>query len=177
MEPAVQLMSDLESSLAAVAGGDIGALEDVYRELRVPVFASALAILRDRTLAEDVLQETFIRVYDHAGMYQAGTRPVAWVLAIARNLAFDALRRASREQASVDPRLGAGEDETISRLATTQALLALDADDRELVVLHDLGGLTHAEIAEILGLPAGTVRWRYRRALERLEQAFEGHDA
>lgn len=177
MELALQPMSDLESALAAVAGGDIDELEGVYRELRVPVFAVALAILRDPAPAEDVLQETFLRVYDHAGGYRAGTRPTAWVLAIARNLALDALRRGGREQPREDPHPAVAEDEALSRLTVTRALLTLDGVDRELVALHDLGGLTHAEIGTTLGLPAGTVRWRYRRALARLETAFEGHDA
>lgn len=177
MELAVQPMSDLESALAAVAGGEIEALEEVYRELRVPVFAVALALLRDRTAAEDVLQETFVRVYHRAGDYRAGTSPAAWVSAIARNLARDALRRGGREQPRRDPTAGLLEDEALSRLAVTRALLTLDGLDRELVALHDLAGLTHAEIAATLGLPAGTVRWRYRRALARLQTAFEDHDA
>jgi RNA polymerase sigma-70 factor (ECF subfamily) len=177
MELALQPMSDLESALAAVAAGDIGALEDVYRELRVPVFGVALAVLRDRALAEDVLQETFVRVFDRASSYRAGTRPAAWVLAIARNLALDTLRRERREQSHHRHPHATLEDDAVSRLAVTRALLTLDRIDRELVALHDLGGLTHAEIAATLDLPAGTVRWRYRRALARLETAFEEPDA
>lgn len=98
---------DAEAALEAIVAGDMDALEWLYRELRVPVFAVALAITADRGLAEDVLQETFLRVYTYARSYQPGSRPRAWVAAIARNL------------------------------------------------LHALVGLTHAEIARALRLPAG----------------------
>jgi DNA-directed RNA polymerase specialized sigma24 family protein len=56
----------------------------------------------------------------------------------------------------------------------TAALLALPAMERQIVAMHDVVGLTHAEIARALGLPAGTVRWRYRVALWHLETTLEG---
>jgi RNA polymerase sigma-70 factor (ECF subfamily) len=88
---------DAEAALEAIAAGDMVALEWLYRELRVPVFAVALAITADRGLAEDVLQEAFERVHTHAHTYRPGTRPRAWVVAIARNLALDAMRSRRRE--------------------------------------------------------------------------------
>lgn len=88
---------DAEAALEAIAAGDMVALEWLYRELRVPVFAVALAITADRGLAEDVLQEVFERVHSHAHTYRPGSRPRAWVVAIARNLALDAMRSRRRE--------------------------------------------------------------------------------
>jgi DNA-directed RNA polymerase specialized sigma24 family protein len=62
----------------------------------------------------------------------------------------------------------------LTGLEATAALLALPATERQIVALHAVVGLTHAEIARALGLPAGTVRWRYRVALGRMETILEG---
>jgi RNA polymerase sigma factor (sigma-70 family) len=161
--------------LCALAAGDLGALEPLYRALRVAVFTVALSVVRDRSLAEDVLHETLVRVSEKAHTYRAGTRPRAWVLAIARNLAIDAVRRRAREYVlELSP---TAEDDSLGALVVTGALMTLEPLEREIVALHALGGLTHAEIAEQLGLPPGTVRWKYRVALGRLAPLVsEAHD-
>jgi RNA polymerase sigma-70 factor (ECF subfamily) len=164
---------DAEAALATIAAGEIAALESLYRELGASVFAVAFAVTADRALAEDVLQETFVRVYAHASTYRAGSRPRAWVVAIARNLALDVVRRRRREReadAVID--VSGWEIEAVDRLDVTSALLTLSMTERQIVALHDLAGLTHAETARELGLPAGTVRWKYRVALRRLESAL-----
>jgi len=157
--------------LAQVAGGDMRALERLYRRMRVQVFAVALAVTGDRGTAEDVMQDTFVRVYSGAPGYRPDSRARAWVLTIARHLALDAVRRRTREPVSGMAVHGAvtsvGEPDGIS-LDVVNALLRLGEVDRQIVVLHDLAGLTHAEVAAELGLSAGTVRWRYRVALARL---------
>lgn len=166
---------DHEKCLGAVAAGDLRALEPPYRALRVAVFTLALSVVRDRSLAEDVLHETFVRISEKANTYRAGTRPRAWVLAIARNLAIDAVRRHARENA-LDEGLPA-EDESLGALVVTSALMTLEPLEREIVALHALCGLTHSEIAAQLGLQPGTVRWKYRVALGRLAPLVsEAHD-
>jgi RNA polymerase sigma-70 factor (ECF subfamily) len=160
--------NDLDSALASIATGEVEALERVYRSLRVAAFAVALAVVGDRPSAEDVVHDTFVRVCEQAESYHAGTRARAWVLAIARNLAIDVVRQRDRK-----PRFGeirrTAEDDPLATLSWTQALMALETVDRQIVALHALGGLTHREIAAQVGLPPGTVRWRYRIALARLE--------
>lgn len=160
-----------DACLAAIVDGDIAALEQLYVELRVPVFAAALAISGDRSVAEDVLQETFVRVYSHAHTFRPGSAARAWVVTIARNLAFDALRRRAREVASGRP--DGRVDARASPLELIETLLELEPAERQIVALHDVAGLTHAEIARELGLPAGTVRWKYRVALGRLRARME----
>jgi RNA polymerase sigma factor (sigma-70 family) len=169
---------DAEAALAAIVAGDTAALESLYRELSAPVFAVAFAITGDHALAEDVVQEAFVRVYTRARSYRPESRPRAWVVAIARNLALDAVRRRRRERTAdavqaVEP----AETDTARERPVISALLELSMTERQIVVLHDLAGLTHAETARALGLPAGTVRWKYRVALRRLESALEARDA
>lgn len=157
--------------LRAIAEGDLAALERLYREFRVAVFAVAFAVVRDRGLAEDVTHDTFVRVWERAGTYRPGTRPRAWVLAIGRNLAIDAVRsRTSRAQfGEVGDVSGS---DPLERLQWIAAMSELAPREREIVVLHAIAGLTHREIAGELGLPEGTVRWKYRRALARLAPAL-----
>jgi len=162
---------DEDELLARIAGGDMRALEALYRRMRVRVFAVALAVAGDRGTAEDVMQDTFVRVYSAAPGYRPRSRARAWVLTIARHLALDAVRRRARETVSGMAGHGAaaaaGEPDGI-RLDVVNALLQLGEVDRQIVVMHDMAGLTHAEVAAELELPAGTVRWRYRVALARL---------
>jgi RNA polymerase sigma-70 factor, ECF subfamily len=167
---------DEDELLRQIAGGDMRALEALYRMMRVQVLAVALAVAGDWGTAEDVVQDTFVRVYSAAPGYHAQSRARAWVLTIARHLAVDAVRRRAREPAHSDVGRSAsapgGEPGGI-RLDVVNALLQLGEVDRQIVVLHDMAGLTHAEVAAELGLPAGTVRWRYRVALARLRPLVE----
>ncbi len=162
---------DEDELLQQIADGDMRALEVLYRAMRVRVFAVALAVTGDRRMAEDVMQDTFVRVYHGAPGYRPGTRARAWVLMIARHLALDAVRRRARVSAAGtaggDAAAPGGEPDAV-RLDLVNALLQLGMADRQIVVLHDMAGLTHAEIAAELQVPAGTVRWRYRVALARL---------
>jgi RNA polymerase sigma factor (sigma-70 family) len=168
--------SDFDSALASVAAGDVAALERVYEAMRLGVFAVALAIVGDRWTAEDVVHDTFVRVCEVAGKYQSGTSGRAWVLAIGRNLAIDLVRQRRRNPRFAEVR-EATEDQQLATVSWTAAMLKLEPVDREIVVLHAVGGLTHREIAAHVGLPPGTVRWRYRAALARLAPSMsETHD-
>lgn len=166
---------NLDETMHSVARGDVEALRILYEQLRVPVYALALAILRSKPEAEDVLQETFIRVYERAESYQTGTNPKAWMIAIARNLAYDALRRKKKETTSELKEDITSNDSTIlQRLELTEALFRLEHLERQIVVMHAVAGLKHSEISEQLGIPAGTVRWKYRQSLSRLAEIMGG---
>ena len=133
--------ADEDELLRQVAGGDMRALEALYRRMRVQVFAVALAVAGDRGVAEDVVQDTFVRVYSAAPGYRPGSRARAWVLTIARHLALDAVRRRTGEPASGMADHGAAapacEPDRI-RLDVVNALLQHGEVDRQIVVLHDL---------------------------------------
>jgi len=76
---------DEDELLAQVAGGDMRALEALYHRMRVQVFAVALAVTGDRGTAEDVMQDTFVRVYSGTPGYRPESRARAWLLTIARH--------------------------------------------------------------------------------------------
>jgi len=117
-----------------------------------------------------------VRVCSAAPAYRPGSRARAWALTIVRNLALDVVRQRARESASGQVGRGAAASEGEpggARLDVVNALLRLSVADRQIVVLHDMAGFTHAEVAGELGLSAETVRWRYRAALARLRPLVE----
>jgi RNA polymerase sigma factor (sigma-70 family) len=163
-----------ETVLAAMGAGDRDAAVVFVRRFQSRVYGLALTMLRDRDLAEDVAQETFLRAWRHAGTYDARRGQVAtWLLTIARNAAVDRVRRGAATP--VDPDVVALEfdraEEAIdvpSRADVRSAVAALPADQRRALVLAMYAGRTAREIAELDGVPLGTVKTRIRTAMTRL---------
>ncbi|WP_152394147.1 RNA polymerase sigma factor [Paenibacillus guangzhouensis] len=166
---------NLDATMTAIANGNVEALQLIYEEYRHIVYSVALSILRHTASAEDVLQDTFIRVYEKASSYQPGTNLKAWVITIARNLAFDTIRKSNRISEE-DPCIQSPTMDTaiVQRLELTEALFRLRELERQIIVMHVVAGLKHAEISKILGIPAGTVRWKYRQSLSRLAEMIGG---
>ena len=170
-------MSDgeMERCIARVAGGDMEALHALYDAMRGAVFALALAVTRDRQLAEDVLQDVFVQAYAGARSFRGG-RPRAWLMRIARNRAISVLRKRKREAPTMEPLSDAAQatSELLEAPELERALACLDGRDREIVLLSAVAELTNREIAGVLGMPQGSVSWRYRLAMDRLRRTLEG---
>lgn len=166
---------NLEEAMKAVACGNADALRILYEHFRVMVYSIALSIVRHKPTAEDIVQETFVRVYEKAGTYEAGTNLKAWILRITRNLAYDALRRENKQLAkSCAENETATETSIVRRLELIEALFQLGEVERQIVAMYVIAGLKHNEISEQLGIPAGTVRWKYRQSLSRLAEIMGG---
>jgi RNA polymerase sigma-70 factor, ECF subfamily len=132
-------------------------------------------------LAEDLAQETMLTVWRKAALYSSGKGSAAtWIFTIARNLRIDRLRREMPFQELPDAHEAAADeappDEIASqreRQARVQAVLvALPDDQREIVVLAYIDGLSHSEIARRVGVPLGTVKSRMRLAYNRIREAL-----
>lgn len=172
--------------LMRVQDGDDAALRALYEALGRNVFALALQLVRSREDAEEVVQDTFVKVHAHAGRFDAGRGSVrAWVYTIARNEARMRLRARGARPASdgTDPHDPASElaaaplgADAADRLTVEQAFAGVPRDDARL--LHDafILGYSHTEIAEREAAPLGTVKSRLRRALLRARDALGGAD-
>jgi RNA polymerase sigma-70 factor (ECF subfamily) len=188
---------DDEAQLARVAAGDSRALEALYDRYSRVVYSAALRILGLPELAEEVVQETFWRVWRRSGTFQPGRGQVSsWILGIAHNLAIDELRRQRArpspvydeedrpvlrdiEDSSMDV-AGAAIDAEQRRLISA-ALNQIPAEQREALELAYFGGLSQSEIAARLQNPLGTVKTRIRLGLQKLRdilmaQGFESPD-
>lgn len=169
-----------EALLAGLGCGNPEAAAAFVRRFQGRVYGLALTMLRDPDLAEDVAQETFVRVWRHAATFDARRgRVPTWVLAIARNLAIDRARL--RSATPVDPDVLASELELAredapvdiaERALVRQAVGALPDDQRRALVLAMYTGRTAREISELDGVALGTVKTRIRAAMLKLRDTL-----
>ncbi len=165
-----------EHALRRIARGDMDGLETIYDKLGRRIYLLAYSILGDTHAAEDVMQDTLIRISEGAHALREGGNAVAYILAVTRNLSIDHLRKRRREIPQEDL-LGVGSDgreETVSTpFSALEALGVLDEEERQIVTLKIEGGLKHREIAPILGISQAACEKRYRRALEKLKIYYQ----
>ena len=165
---------DLRAKLALLRDGDKTAFEEIYTALKIPLFTLICRITRDRGMAEDVMQEVFVKLYEQPpeGMIR---KPRAYLFQSARNLALDTVRKRRQDMSLTDCESGNPDHAGHSclRLDLERALDALPLEERQIVTLHLNGGLKFREIADMLEIPLGTALWKYQKALGRLRTALE----
>ncbi len=166
---------DWNARLAALRSGDMAAFEEIYEELKTPAYTVILRILRDESLAEDVLQEVFVKLYLSPPPENVRS-PRAYLLQTAHNLAIDCERRQRPAVPfeEVEATARSGERDVELKLDLENAIATLPAVDSQIVTLHLNGGLPFREVARILRLPLGTALWRYHRAIARLRFLLTG---
>ncbi|MGH2531619.1 MAG: RNA polymerase sigma factor [Thermomicrobiales bacterium] len=177
--------------IGRLAAGDSSALEPVYDQFAQPVFALLVRIVADRPVAEELLQETFVRAWQHAGRYDpARGSLLSWLMGIAHHQALNELRRVRRrrqhdamvsnsnEPPDLDllPGAGPGPEEaawlTMRRSHLTDALKRLTRDERTVLELY-ASGYSQSDIARELREPLGTVKSRMRRGIHKLRAIAE----
>ncbi len=176
--------AELMALIDRVGLRDETALRLLYDRTAPKLFGLALRVVRQRDLAEDVVQEAFMTIWRVAGDYRATlSPPMAWMGLIVRSRALDLLRKRTADRAQLtqefdqimedtmqsdapDPSATANASE--QALALHQCLSQLEGRQREVVSLAYLRDLSHSEIAEQLHLPLGTVKTWIRRGLEKL---------
>jgi RNA polymerase sigma-70 factor (ECF subfamily) len=157
--------------------GEMEAFAEVYAALSSPIKRYVWTFVRNPTIAEDLVQDTFLQVHRARHTYTPG-RPVRpWVYAISRHVALMHLRSTRRRKESLAdeelPELPVpAEMEGFADRATLASLLAKLPDaSREVVTMHHLLGLSFQEIGDILGIAPGTAKVRSHRAINNLKKA------
>lgn len=188
----------------AVVDGSESALAALYDRHGSAIFALVLRLSGDRATAEEVVQETFLVLWDRAERFDPGVASLAtWLRTIARNRTLDRFRATARRPrlVSLEPAaegpgrldaLGVGELVAVGssgedpleltlaseqRAAVAAAVATMPDDERTVIIMAYQQDLTQVEIAERLGWPLGTVKTRTRRALRRLREALGDTDA
>ncbi len=166
---------ELRKLLDKMKSGDISAFEEIYSGLSAPVYTIALRITRSRTLAEDTVQEVFLKLYS-APPAEDIEKPRAYIFRMAHNRALDMLR-AHPDHEDIDEHTGLAAPQREDISDVTEALSSLPEKERSIVSLHIYAGLKFREIAEITGSPTGTVLWRYNRAISRLRKLLSDNES
>jgi RNA polymerase sigma-70 factor (ECF subfamily) len=173
--------TSLPALLEGTARGDRQAFRTLYEAAAPKLFGVILRILTDRAAAEDVLQETFVRIWQKAERYQPDAGPpMPWLTAIARNRAIDRIRAGRMERSRT-----ADDDDVLNRIAAPSAgdpvmrealrrcLGGLDEESRKTVLLAYCSGYSREELAERFGRPVGTVKTILHRSLKLLKACLE----
>ena len=171
-----------EALFPQIADGNRDAFVRLYALTKDLVLGYALSILGNRSDAEDAMQDTYLKIRSAAHLYRPMGRPVAWIVTITRNVCLMQLREKSRtawtppdensalhsSTSSAFDAFGDAED----RLVLAKMLDLLSEEDRQIIVLHAISGMKHREIAQVMSMPLSTVLAKYRRALQKLRDAF-----
>ena len=179
-----------EELMLGYADGDARAFEVLLRRHEKPVFNFIYRSVGRKDIAEELLQDVFLRVIRNASSYQQSAKFTTWLYTIARNICIDRSRKKGGKELSLDQPVGEGDKSTFldqvvdgsSQMATEydrdvfrqrleQALAKLPDEQREVFVMREISDLKFREIAEILDIPVPTVKSRMRYALE----ALRGH--
>ena len=187
-DPAKQLERNarLMELLARTALKDQRAFAELYRAASPHLFAVAVRILREAAAAEEVLQESFVNVWNHAASYVAAkSQPLTWLTSIVRNRCLDQLRRREVDTVTMDDEeegltiaaqgptplelLLAGAD----ALAVKECIDALEPAQKQAIALAFFQGLSHSELARHMREPLGTVKSWVRRGLERMRSCLD----
>ena len=169
-------LSGLGALLSRCAQGDHSAFEHLYTATKGKIFATALLILKRRDLAEEVVQEAYVRIWTRAATYDASLgSPIAWMATIARNLAINIVRRPQFEMQADDVFLmevPAGDPSVLEEIEHSQdqthalnALGNLDPMSRRLIIAAYLHGESREALSERFGIPVNTVKTWIRRGL------------
>jgi len=169
--------------MAGVARGDQAAFERLYAATRAKLFGVVLRILRRTDLAEEVIQETYLKIWNNAGSFDAKlATPITWMVAIARNRALDVVRRKSEvsiedepeamETAGEEPNPLARQEMTDELKRLLGCLGQLDEERRRLVLLAYYGGWSREQLAVKFEAPANTIKTWLRRSLLEIRECL-----
>ena len=177
--------SKLEGLLAAAAGGDQGSFKGLYEATAAKLYGIILRICRDRGLSDEILQETYVKVWRSAARYdRLQGRPITWMATIARNTAIDAVRRKSEVRLQQDadedfdpfanvPDSTTSDFDTGDLMALRACLERLDADQRQCVLLAYYQGYSRDELASRFDRPVGTIKTWLHRGLASLKDCLQ----
>ena len=169
-----------EKILSEIAAGSAAAFKELYALTSDTVYGFALSILKNSHDAEDIMQETYVKIYKSADTYQKQGKPMAWILTIVRNLCYNRIRDTKQHEDIADytHSISGNEHENgINAIILEDAMNVLNEEERQIVMLHSMTGMKHREVAQIVDMPVSTVLSKYNRSLKKLKQALEIREA
>lgn len=166
---------ELNNLMMLVQTGDDNAFANLFENLKKGVFSFLYTYVKNYHTAEDLVQDTFIKVKLKANLYQKGTNASAWILQIAKNTALDYLRKESKNQiVEINENIIGNDSKADFKLDLHDIINScLKEEERQIVLLHLVYGYKNKEIAKILDIPIGTILWKYNAALKKLKEKLK----
>jgi RNA polymerase sigma-70 factor (ECF subfamily) len=177
--------AELTTVVTRVAQSDRAAFSELYRATSAKLYGVVLRILNRRDLADEVLQEVYLKIWERAAEFDASrSSPITWLVTIARNRAIDVKRR--RETVALDdaPEIDEIAGDDINPLAgdelrqdlqrVQQCLEGIEAEKRNMILLAYYRGLSREQLAERFAAPVATIKTWLRRSLTQLRLCMEG---
>lgn len=168
----------IEQCLISLAENKLEAMDRLYETISKDVYAFAISKVRDKFDAEDITQDTFIRVYENAKIYTPIGKPLAWIFTIETNVInryFNLKNRNNNIEdesilEQVEDSSNIDESKEIKNDYLRKLLLILSEIEREIISLHLVSDLKFREIAKLLNKPLSTILSKYNRAIKKLKQ-------
>ena len=165
-------MKELDKLLIKMQGGDNAAFETLYARTKRGVYAFLYTYFHNSCDTEDAMQTVYLRIKTGLHSYAPSSNARAWILQIAKNCALSELRR-RKDEVSIDGLEIAAADAFGDDSVTDVMRRVLTEEEQQIVTLHVLWQYKHREIAEMLGVPTGTVTSKYKRSIEKLKKTIK----
>lgn len=170
-----------EGLFEKIANGDDATFTELYYASYRQIYGFLLALTKNKEDAEDLLQNTYIRIRNGSHLYRKQGTPMTWMCAVAKNQFLDFVRKKSKGvcvdfdevEKYVSEGLGTGvkqHKDVENEMVLEKAFEILNKQERTIVVLHMIDGLKHREISKITGIPLSTVLSKYNRSLKKLRE-------
>jgi len=167
--------NEISIRLSLIREGDKTAFEELYNNLKTPVYTIIHRVTWDTPMSEDILQEVFFKLWS-APPAPSIENPRAYIFRMARNSAIDSTRKQKLNLSLDDIEVAVPDtaEELSLKMDISGALKTLPDEECQIVTLHLTGELKFREISEIMKIPLGTVLWRYQKAIGKLRKALGG---
>lgn len=172
----------LDEYLIKLKRGDNDAFDGIYHLTKRGVFSLVLSIVKNPYAAEDIMQDTYLKIKEKILYYKDGTNGYAWILTIARNLSLNYLNKNNKIDVldtteheyltAVTDKNFEKEDMPIFKIAKNH----LNDFELQVVILYSVYGYKHREIANALNKPLGSVLWTYNNAIKKLQKVLKKED-
>ena len=170
-----------EGLFEKIANADDAAFTELYYASYRQIYGFLVALTKNKEDAEDLLQNTYIRIRNGSHLYRKQGTPMTWMCAVAKNQFLDFVRKKSKGvsvdfdevEKYVSEGLGTGvkqHKDVENEMVLEKAFEILNKQERTIVVLHMIDGLKHREISKITGIPLSTVLSKYNRSLKKLRE-------
>lgn len=174
---------EFDQCMRLMQNGEKIGLEEIYKAYASYIYAIFLNMTKNRENSEDLTVDFFLKLWNISNQYKFGSGHKMWLTKVAKNMAIDLIRKNSRVELTdsmqdvpsrLDNMKSPIEEKVIGQISFREAVGLLPVTEQQILLMKLVGHMTFKEIAEILGIPMGTVTWKYRKSLEKLKCKIGG---